>query len=168
MPCADKTNLTKFNVGGRASKAHPVYASIGGCGFASERLYRVLKFNGYFSQPPHTFAASLHASIRQAKDGAQVVGLVPVYRWFAHAQVDVATDERHRHNNKLLLWTAYRRILNDLIDDDDPSHFVQGFRCECVAERVSLLSCARTIHMCAELWDSALLAKWTSSTPLAA
>ena len=98
---ADKTNLAKFYLGGRDSKAHPVYVSL----------------------------ANLPSDIRQSQSGALVAGLVPVYR--RHVMPTEVSSDDHVLNSKRLLWAAYDRMLAPLIperDEDPDVHFVNGFR----------------------------------------
>jgi len=74
-------------------------------------------------------AANLPSNVRQSQHGAEVVGLVPIYR--RHQMSEDLTSGDHAVNAKRLLWNAYDTMLSPLMPErfDDPSqYFINGFR----------------------------------------
>jgi hypothetical protein len=70
--------------------------------------------------------ANLPEAIRQGPHGADLVALIPVFHAHAHG----AEEKDARDISKQILWTAYERLLAQLMDDmtEDDVAFSDGFR----------------------------------------
>ncbi len=65
------------------------------------------------------------ATARHSDEGAEVVGLIPVY---GKPDAPTASTAQHADNARRILWPSMNLLLQPLLDTED-NELVGGFRC---------------------------------------